>query len=473
MKKDFQNRKPNIVMILSDDQGCWAMGCYGNPEIKTPCLDSLAASGVRFENYYCTSPVCSPARASILTGKIPSQHGIHDYLCEGNGGAGQAGIGYLDGHLAYTDLLNDQGYVCGLSGKWHLGDGNRPQKGFSFWYVHQKGGGPYYQAPMIRDGQFVTEGGYITDIITDEALNFLDQVSGQDSPFYLGIHYTAPHSPWVGNHPKEYTDLYQDCPFESCPQQEPHPWALTSIMPGYTNSRENLIGYFAAVTAMDFNIGRIISALAEKGLLDDTIICFMSDNGFNCGHHGIWGKGNGTFPLNMYESSVKVPMIMSWKGHLPSGSTCSIPLSAYDFMPSLLELVQIENPYAANLPGRSFISAITGKNQPDHEPVVVFDEYGPVRMIRTGRYKYIHRYPYGPHELFDLARDPGEKINLIGQIDVSELADSLKRDLDQWFHKYVDPAVDGSREGVLGGGQLRKAGIFSDGHQTYRPNNSI
>ena len=139
---------PNILFILSDDQGPWAMGCSGNPEIRTPNLDRLAASGIRFENFFCTSPVCSPSRASLITGRIPSQHGVHDWIRAGNmPGEHQQeseAIDYLAGQLAYTEILAANGYICGLSGKWHLGDSINSQKGFSHWYVHERGGGPYY-----------------------------------------------------------------------------------------------------------------------------------------------------------------------------------------------------------------------------------------------------------------------------------------------------------------------------------------
>lgn len=213
--------KPNVVFILSDDQGYWALSCAGNKEIITPNLDRLAASGMRFDNFFCTSPVCSPARASLLTGRIPSQHGIHDWIREGN--MGDNAIEYLAGQLAYTDILAANGYVCGISGKWHLGDSIRPQKSFSHWYVHQSGGGPYYNAPMVRNGETIDEPGYITDKITDDALNYLEECSKDNAPFYLSVHYTAPHSPWINQHPKEIVALYDDCPFESCPDEPVHP----------------------------------------------------------------------------------------------------------------------------------------------------------------------------------------------------------------------------------------------------------
>ena len=193
--------KPNIMVILSDDQGSWAMGCAGNAEIRTPNLDASAASGVRFENFFCTSPVCSPARASLLTGRIPSQHGILDWIKEGN--VGDQALEYLAGQPAYTDFLASHGYSCGISGKWHLGDSLKPQKSFTHWFVHQRGSGPYYNAPMIRDGRLKEEPGYVTDVITDDAPRFLEKCAQQDRPFYLSVHYTAPHTPWLDSIPRK------------------------------------------------------------------------------------------------------------------------------------------------------------------------------------------------------------------------------------------------------------------------------
>ncbi|MDP6452223.1 MAG: sulfatase-like hydrolase/transferase [SAR202 cluster bacterium] len=198
---------PNILFILSDDQGAWAMGCAGNDEIVTPNLDRLASTGIRFESFFCASPVCSPARASILTGLIPSQHGVQDFLRKGNSKfLPQDGeeIDYLAGKRAYVEVLAEAGYSCGLSGKWHLGNSALPQMGFSYWNVHASGGGPYYNAPMIVDGEFSQPEGYVSDVITDNALDFLTEQLGSDSPFSLNVHYTAPHAPWNReNHPAD------------------------------------------------------------------------------------------------------------------------------------------------------------------------------------------------------------------------------------------------------------------------------
>ena len=435
-------RKPNVVMILSDDQGPWAAGCCGNPEIRTPNIDRLAATGLRFENFFVATPVCSPSRATLLTGRIPSQHGVHDWISGGN--VGPDAIRYMDGEQAYTDMMARHGWTCRISGKWHLGDSQIPQCGFTDWYVHQRGGGDYNAAPMVRNGQLVTETRYITDAITDEALAMLDRHEHQDAPFYLSVHYTAPHSPWTG-HPQDIVQSYDECPFESCPQEPRHPWA-TSLTDHCLGNREMLKGYFAAVTAMDTNIGRIIDALEAKGLRGNTLVVFLSDNGFSCGHHGFWGKGNGTHPRNMYENSIKVPAVFSHPGVIPENEVTDAMLSAYDFMPTLLDHLGLPLPTGGNLPGRSFAPLLRGGTVDTSGPVVIYDEYGPVRMIRTQEWKYVYRHAHGPDELFDLRNDPDERENLASEPAHQKQMRDLKAAMDEWFARYVIPSRDGLRE---------------------------
>ncbi|MCL5270649.1 MAG: sulfatase-like hydrolase/transferase [bacterium] len=479
MKNALKNR-PNIIVILTDDQGYWAMGCAGNREIKTPNLDRLAASGMRFENFFCASPVCSPARASLLTGRIPSSHGVHDWIRYGNTHyeeyRGGRPIEYLKGMTGYTDILARNGYLCGLSGKWHLGDSERPQKGFNYWQVHSTGGGPYYGAPMIYDGKLVHEERYVTDAITDNALAFLKARAHEHGrPFYLSVHYTAPHSPWdADQHPAEiYNDYYANCPFDSVPRQAMHPRQINSAPCGDTeeNRRAVLSGYFAAVTAFDANLGRILDKVEAMGIRERTLIFFTSDNGMNMGHHGIYGKGNGTFPMNMFDTSVKVPAIISRPGSVPEGTVRDEMLSHYDFMPTLLDYVGLENPETERLPGRSFAALLRGEApaEPDvaGERVVVYDEYGPVRMIRDRRWKYVHRYPYGPHELYDLEADLDEASNLIDDPAHEARLVELRAGLEDWFARYVDPLKDGAREAVTGKGQSTLAGPAARGLKNY------
>ncbi len=471
--------RPNIVFVLADDQGYWAMGCAGNHEIQTPNLDRLAAMGLRFENFFCASPVCSPARASILTGRIPSQHGVHDWIRKGNlnseripeaGRDDDREIEYLKGLTAYTEILAAHGYVCGISGKWHLGDSLHPQKGFAYWHLFPYGGGSYYSAYIIRDGRLEQDPRYLTNVITEGGLKFLDMQAQGETPFYLSVHYTAPHSPWnKGEHPEELTGLYKDCPFETCPVVPGgHPWQINSAPRGTGARRHELLsGYFGAITGLDRGVGQLLDKLAEMGVLENTLFIFSSDNGMNMGHHGIWGKGNGTFPQNMYDTSVKVPMIIARPGHVPQGVVSDHLLSHYDLFPTLLDYLGLENPVAEGLPGSSFAPLLRGDSLAERDHVIVFDEYGPVRMIRTREWKYVHRYPYGPHELYDLVHDPNETHNLVQDPAYQRRVAELRGALEAWFVRYVDPDVDGVREPVTGKGQVDLAGVKNGGRRAY------
>jgi len=460
--------KTNVIFILTDDQGPWALGCAGNPEIRTPSLDRLAGRGIRFTDFFCTSPVCSPSRASLMTGRIPSQHGVHDWIRDGNIAPGA--IGYLDGLKCYPEVLAGNGWRCGLSGKWHLGDSIRPQGGFGHWFAHQKGGGQYNDAPMIRDGKLVDEPGYVTDVITDDALAFLDQNASR--PFYLSVHYTAPHSPWTG-HPREIVDSYDDCPFESCPQEPRHPWAR-GLTDNCLGNREMLKGYFAAVTAMDRNVGRIMDRVEKLGLSGRTLIVFTSDNGFSCGHHGFWGKGNGTNPLNMYENSVKVPLILSHPGRIAEGAVTDAMASGYDFMPTLVEYLGLPPLGDETLPGSSFAAVLDGTEQEGREEVVVFDEYGPVRMIRTRGWKYVERHAdgrgggAGETELYDLADDPDERENLAAEGSHSGRLKEMQGRLREWFGRYVDAGRDGWGQPVDGAGQMTMVSVPPEASAFFR-----
>lgn len=481
-------KKPNILYIMADDQGAWAMNCSGTPELYTPNLNRIAESGMRFTQFYCASPVCSPARASLLTGMTPSSHGVHDWLRSGSvdaerfakqGAENPYGgyrderipIGYLDGFTTYTDILKQGGYTCALSGKWHLGDSVRPQHGFEKWYTIGKGGCFYYHPDIVEEGDIhVEHGKYVTELFTDQALRFLDELSGKEDPFYLAVHYTAPHSPWgAEHHPTKWIDYYENCEFKSIPDVPDHPDLLTGPVFGTDARKENLRGYFAAISAMDEQIGRILDALEKNGLTEDTIVIFTADNGMSMGHHGVWGKGNGTFPLNMYDSAIQVPFLISWPGVIKAGSVCQEPVSACDLYPTILEFAGMSEQCQDGLPGKSFLSILNGKNEEDREFVTIYGEYGPVHMIRTAEWKYVHRYPYGKHELFHLLEDPGETTNLYGEPEYEETILGLKGRMEKWFQEYTNPELDGTKEGVTGSGQLCRAGIYAVRTDGYAP----
>ena len=456
------NPRCNVVFILTDDQGPWAAHVCGNEEIRTPNLDRLASEGVRFENFFCTSPVCSPARASLMTGRIPSSHGVHDWISRGSMPPDPQA--YLEGQTCFTDVLAAEGYVCGLSGKWHLGNSLEPQHGFTHWFCMPTGGSQYNDATMIRDGKPVTCPGYLTDVITDDALGFID--TNRDRPFYLSVHYNAPHTPFTG-HPQEIVDSYDDCPFKTCPQEAAHPW-IRERSRIHLGNRESLKGYFAAVTAMDLNVGRLLDRLGELGLRQNTLVVFSSDNGYSCGHHGFWHKGNGTWPLNMYENSVKVPAIFSHPGSLPQGRVTDAMVSQYDFMPTLLEHLGLPAVDDATLPGCSFLDVLRGETDEAREDVVVYDEYGPVRMIRTREWKYVHRYPFGPHELYDMVNDPDERKNLVDEKSQTSVVAEMRERLAGWFARYVVPRLDGARLAVYGNGQTRRIDADTTGDDAFQ-----
>lgn len=477
-------QKPNILFIISDDQGAWALGCAGNREIKTPNLDALAKCGMRFDNFFCASPVCSPARASIFTGTIPSVHGVQDWLRSGNLNMAEhtelrenplyasenTAIQYLQDMTTFTDVLALEGYTCALSGKWHLGDSVHPQHGFSRWYTIARGGCSYYHPDIVENGIVHTESRYITDLITEDALKNLDDFSRSEQPFYLSVHYTAPHSPWdAENHPAHFLKLYEDCPFESVPQEPLHPWLSPGApyKPGKLGRRENLTGYYAAISAMDAGIGRIITHLKETGLAKDTLIFFTSDNGMNMGHHGIWGKGNGTFSQNMYDTSVKVPFLAVWPGNIPAGAVCTDLLSHYDVFPTLMDYLGFVPNTKQLLLGHSFAAVLRGESLEAEHPVMIFDEYGPVRMIRTHYWKYISRLPYGPDELYNLSEDPDERNNRTNDATVADIKKQLRSRLIEWFTQWADMWVDASHECNTGYGQLCRPGIFSEGKSVF------
>ncbi|BCW60183.1 sulfatase-like hydrolase/transferase [Arthrobacter sp. StoSoilB20] len=486
------HKKPNIIFILSDDQGAWALGCGGNDEIHTPHLDALADRGTRLENFFCASPVCSPARASLMTGDIPSRHGVHDYLAGVE--TGPEAVDFLQGQRLFTDDLADAGYRLGLSGKWHLGANDTPRRGFSHWFALEGGGSPYDQAVMYRyDGvashrEEVT--GYLTDAITRDALGFIEKASTRPEPFFLAINYTAPHKPWKGQHPIEFGELYADCAFTSCPQEPLHPWSPTvNGVPigGEADVRAALVGYFAAVSAMDVGIGEVLGRLEDLGLADNTLVIFSSDNGFNCGHHGIWGKGNGTFPQNVYDSSIKVPAIFALPGRIRQGAVLTELLSAYDAAATVLELAGLDAGPFEEGPGKSFAGLLRGLPDPARtgsggnpddggqsaaagdRAVVVFDEYGPVRMIRSAEWKYVHRYPHGPHELYSLVADPDERDNLVDDPVHALRAAGMRGQLQEWFHRHAVPGFDGSSLPVAGAGQT--ASVVEDPLGAFTPPN--
>ena len=432
---------PNILLFITDDHGQWASGPYGNHEVSTPNLDSLAASGVVMENAFTPTPVCSPARASLLTGLTPSQHGIHDYIA-----AAFDRERWLATEQTLPLLLQKAGYRTGLAGKWHIGNEDVPAPGFDFWFSV---GSAY---PLLHDGarDFCNQGrmetlsGYTDDIVAEQAATFVRATDAR--PFFLLVGLTATHSPWRG-HPERLASLYRDASFCDIPTGESYPFgeqALESLSVDRRHEREAQAQYYAAVSHVDEIVGRLLEAVDEAGKLNNTLVVYTSDHGLNCGHHGIWGKGNATLPLNMLEESIRVPLQLSWQGVLPAGMRRVEMVDHLDLFQTLVSVGIADLPANSDYAGTSMLPLLLEPEVDCNWRQVQFGEYGTVRMARSGRYKLIRRHPNGPHELFDLEADPRETRNLIDSSSHLAVISELSGLMETHFRRYSRPDKSGT-----------------------------
>jgi arylsulfatase A-like enzyme len=213
------------------------------------------------------------------------------------------------------------------------------------------------------------------------------------------------------------------------------------VLQNNIGNRNSLEQYFAACAGIDRGVGRIIEQLDKLGLSDNTLVVFTSDQGFCCGHRGLWGKGNCSNPRNLFDPSMRTPMVFYQPGRIPAGKTSDLLIGAYDFLPTLLDQLGLPPSPGRNLPGRSFAPILAGKDVAEW-PDAVYGEYGRARMIRTRQWKYIHRADGGPHELYDLVKDPEETTNLAEVADYREQRIAMRERLRGWFEQYVEAEAD-------------------------------
>jgi arylsulfatase A-like enzyme len=438
--------KPNIVFIVTDNQSPWTLGCYGNGEILTPNIDRLARGGVRFTNAFCSNPVCSPNRATCLTGLMPSQHGVHNWLGTEVPDAQMGPDAYctIEEFDTLPQMLADDGYECGLSGKWHLGDSLHPQLGFKYWFAKPKGHTrSFHDAEAIWDGKVYREPRYYLDAITDHAVGFLHETP-KEKPFFLCVGYNGPYGldqDMRDGHRNRHTAYYADRHLECFPREKAHPWLIQNR--DCIGNETAMRSYAAAVSGVDDSVGRILDALAELSLVKDTLVIFTADHGLCAGHHGFWGMSDHGRPLMMFDTNLRVPLILRHPERIAAGAVCELLTCNYDLYPSLLEYLDLpgrvgEGP---SLPGRSYSPALVGSAL-DWGEEITFHEYENARTVRTPQWKFTRRFPDGPDDLYNLQDDPEERHNLTDILQYKGVARDLSGRLDAFFDCHSVPKHD-------------------------------
>lgn len=431
-------RRTNVVMFMTDDHGAWATGAYGCAEMHTPNIDRLAAGGAQFMRAYSCTPVCSPSRMTFMTGSLPSIHGVQDWLLpEDSYGGGSRR--WLEGHLTYTEVLKRNGYTLGMFGKWHMGHDDEAQAGFTQWATVPGGGGPYADQEFVHNGERKKVAGFKTDVATDFALEFLEQQKNASDPFYLLVPFYAPHTPY-DYQPEADREWFKDSAFACFPNLPMNP----KENPGLRNlvgKRESKWAYSALIAGVDRNVGRVLGKLEELGLRDDTLVIFTADQGWSAGHHGVWGKGNGTIPFNMYEEAIRVPLIWNQPGRITAGMKPTPMVSSYDYFPTILDYLGVPVLSAdKRRVGRSYAGFLRGE-KPGWTNRLYF-EYAHMRGMRTETLKYLERAEGWPAELYDLEADPGETHNLLEDAAYQARRKALQNELHVYFQKAGAPPLE-------------------------------
>ena len=440
---DGNDRPPNLVLIMTDNHGPWTLGCYGNRDVRTPHIDRLAAEGTLFTHAFSSNAVCSPTRATFLTGLIPSQHGVHSFLA---GGAPQTGVGSystIGEFRSLGQILKEAGYACGLSGKWHLGANLAPQAGFDDLWITKPAGSSaeFYDQEVIENGAVRKEPQYLTELWTERGVQFIER--HQARPFFLFLAYNGPYGlgPLLLNEARNrHRDYYADKLLPSFPREEPDARLFNNR--DYINNPTSIRRYAAEISAVDDGVGRVLDTLARLKLDEKTLVVFTADQGLAGGQQGFWGMGDHTRPLTAFDWTMHIPLIFRRPRNVTAGKRSDLLVSNYDFLPTVLSaLGGKQSATVPQSPGRDFSQALRGDRPADWEDVMFF-EFETVRAVRTKQAKLILRHPDGPHELYDLAADPGERRNLYDSAEHVELREALRKRLQAFFAKYAASEFD-------------------------------
>ena len=428
-------KAPNFVFLFVDDMGWADVGCYGNTFHETPHIDRLAADGLRFTDAYAACPVCSPTRASLMTGKYTPRTGVTDWI-PGNSYNDvplecQQTQEYLSlDEVTLAEALKAGGYNTAFLGKWHLGKEKYypTEQGFDINIAGNHKGHPhngFFSPWNLQNLENGPKGQYLTDRLTKEAIDLLKDYRTQEAPFLLYMSYYTVHAPVQA--PKEKIQKYR--------QKDPKgPWK---------NAK-----YAAMVEALDDNVGRLLKALERLGLAENTVVFFFSDNGG-------WWRATENHPLRgykgqLYEGGIREPMIVRWPGVTEPGTVCHEPVISTDFYPTMLDIAGLDPRPEQHKDGVSLVPLLQGGGTLDrkaiywHYPHYCLQHKGyPSGAVRKGDYKLIEFYEDRHLELYNLARDIGEKNNMAEEN--PEKASELARMLEKWRKEvgaFVPPRKD-------------------------------
>ena len=441
--------KPNIIVIMTDDQGRWSLEDYDS-RIATPNISYLAEQGVRFDQAISPTPVCSAARASFYTGMTASQHGVHDFLSDVDSDENE----WLAGEILISEELSRQGYQVGLFGKWHATTrGWKPVRGFDRWLTYderesdwsnqyQHSGTVYFSS----DGKATQHTGVQARFVTEEAVRFIDDSNVR--PFAAFINYVEPHFPFSGL-PDRLVTRYRPIANKIVAAGDSSGLSSSNdeLADGVMHA-EKLAQYLAAVTLVDEQVGRILDALVGRELINNTLIIFTSDHGHMTGQYGLYGKGNASVPQNFYDVSINIPLVITGPNRLVSpGQVRNDFVNLYDIFPTLLEIAAAEDALSAyGGPGKSLVPLLKGKRLLRFKEVQIA-EMGNGRMVHDGCWKlvrYYHPDRKEPDDIwFDLAHPLGERWPVAAPSE--EQQKRLEVALADFFNKYSRPENNGTR----------------------------
>jgi len=457
---------PNIVLIFSDNHPADMMGCSGNAEAYTPNLDRLADGAVRFANAFCPNSLCSPCRASVLTGLMPSQHGVHTWLDDSvmaDWPDGWTAIGEFD---ALAQRLARRGYDTALIGKYHLGLADRPQNGFRHWVTLATGLIPsFYGIDMIENGRHHRYAGHLVDYFTEKAVEYIGQRADEPAqPFFLCRTQPAPYGIWPavqGEPDNRYAERYRGMPMHSVPREgiskELIDWMLIrhDEMPGdydayyqelarHPNDLPTLRNYYSQMSMVDDGVGQVLQALERAGVMDDTLIIYTSDHGMSLGQHGFWGHGEDTWPSNTHREAHHIPLIVRPPRASGEVRVESRLVGTTDIFATILDYASAERPTAGESCARSMRPLLENTSVDWQD--AIFMEQEETRAIRTDKWLLMRRFAPTAYdlsdELYDLEADPDERNNLIGDPAHDRTVAELSERIDSFFSTYADPKWD-------------------------------